>query len=1278
MRILKGNKMKRTKKERLTKVLSFELKPIGKTRQTITDKKLLKTDQEIHERLDTVKPLIDLFYKHYIREALFLMGQPGSDYYIDFTKLEADYRFTSDKELSAEKHRVVVKNYQKDITEIQKIFHAAFLSVCPVKEKDLISAKLFEGIKKYVDTHLVGDPNYMEYQEIMENVTGCAVLLKKFMNTRLTALNTVGKRIMENFECYCNNIANIQLFMKSQVFSELEKNFPDLSSFQYADYYAKILTQEGIDYYNLMISGIFYPDGTRVKGFNMCVNEENIKNRNDHTYTGSFFRTLKKLDKQILYPAEKVFSIEHLDSDEEVRILFRELNGKVPTKKLLDIILLLKETTGDGIFVIGNDVHTLSHLCIKDHNTYPELLEKNYIVQRTNELETVSKQSERKKIEKNIINARSIVGSGNIQYSLEELSVICKSDVKSLYIHELELLYKRVLSKKELFDKSGLIKFGDFHSKVNKKIIKDYLESINDFRHVVQLIARGAESEQADILFYEDLNKQLECFTTAKKALNLVRNYVTRKPADTAKGATTETFFGSAQKTIAKWWNGVDKIDVGKNLILQKDNRYFFATLLPGNSISADSLLTGKSNYSVLTVKKGSNGMKNELPKRMFGQSNGKISVKKMFEADIDYCEWSGTKQDMKYPVKISRELYEANEKGLKTQDAVKKHLCTEEERRYWEVETIRLAQQILPLTVSYANVNWNFKAPEDYSSWLEFCAYCDTKAAYYSWLDVDENQINSLVEDGAMLLFQISHRDLYKNKKNPDSYVKTLEYLLSEENFKNPVIHLNGAPSFQYRKAVYERKITHKKGSILVNRWDKNGEQILNDIYMEIYNYYQGYVSKEELSKEALEELPFVRTKTAWMNFIKSAKYTKEKFLIRIIYTKNADVLNYGYNMINEETKEEIQEAGKAVLSISRSIYDLLYCVLFDKNGKVIEKRSLNIINGIDYYSLLKKIDKYRKSEKSNNWEYTTRIKDIRTHYIDLAIGEIVKYVTTYDAVIVLEKVNNSFKNKMQMIDNQLFKTFESRLELRLNDCYNKNISDGEAGSLTNPYQLTKQGNLSSVQNGYVFYLNGAYTNMCPVSGFVNFFNFGNINALKTKKELLLAMKKISYINNSFQFEFNYNSMERFLKDSWKNTTKEVKKTGYVLKTDWLITAVGPVTRYDREKKKNGYVADRTQKAYDLLKEHNCINDNGNVLVDTLNNTSLNAVYDLFAETVTNTTVRKCDVVPEEYYVSPVAGACPDISPSEIMAENLGRKFFYFMMHDTTEGYIGYMQEQH
>ena len=83
-------------------------------------------------------------------------------------------------------------------------------------------------------------------------------------------------------------------------------------------------------------------------------------------------------------------------------------------------------------------------------------------------------------------------------------------------------------------------------------------------------------------------------------------------------------------------------------------------------------------------------------------------------------------------------------------------------------------------------------------------------------------------------------------------------------------------------------------------------------------------------------------------------------------------------------------------------------------------------------------------------------------------------------------------------------------------------------------------------------------------------------------------------------------------------------------------------------------------------------------MLVDTLNNTSLNAVYDLFAETVTNTTVRKCDVVPEEYYVSPVAGACPDISPSEIMAENLGRKFFYFMMHDTTEGYIGYMQEQH
>lgn len=1241
-----------TKRNHVTKALRLELLPQGKTLNTITEKGDLAYDKELYASLERLKPVIDSYIKYIASESLATVDYDFSTMYNAFVEKDKKVWTKEEKNLIKLINKAV-DNTLPDGMKCTQINSAAFLQ---------------DVLKDYVVN--TTDPTIKKDEAVkdIEETKGCLSLFNKFLISRITALTTwMPDRVVENFEIYCENIKKIEAIIDEA--PEIKEQYDnELELMKTPSYYTQVLTQKDIDGYNRVISGVIDDKRMVTKGLNVLVNEYNTNVKNQKAEK-PFLRKIDKLYKQILIPTEKQFSFASIKTDDEVREVIKD-TWTAYEKSAADMLNLLNDklssSDGEGIYIKGNKIHQLSHALLGDH----KIISDNLIREELTEINEILsnpklKQSMRKELEKRAEIVQNLVAKKD--YMFTELNDALSRDVTNIEAVPKTAFQRYVIKTKELINESKLyykvLEGGDIFSKRNIKgdrhvqeMLVDFFASLTEVRDMLSIIYLPEDKDDVDIAFYNMYDEIFEDIRLTYKAENLVRNYVTKSIKDVAE--EKQTCFGSPARFRTQWWNGEKKFSKEHASIIKHDNKYYYF-ILTCDSKPIDVKIDESSDTGFLTLKKGQKSFM-MLPKILFTDH-----VVPFFNSNKDAEEYVFDDDQVVRPITISKELFDIYKNGLFKREAITSGTITEEQYKENICKLIEKYIEFANAYVQYQKFNISdINDPSRYNDIGEFFSEVDTCTSRLSWTSIDFSQIESLVDSGRAYLFLITNKFLYTGNEYKNPYTKTFVSILSDANMDKTTILLNSNPVVFYRPQLLERKVTHKVGSILVNKLTEDGEHIPKKIYETIYKLKNGITSISEDDIQTAKK--YMATHKVCCHKATEDKYYRgnymsEKYIIQLTYTKNNDVSDRVNDMLNNRVLEDIKD-GYNIISVARSTKDLVYVMALDNDLNILEERSLNVIDGIDYYSLLR--DTYiEKKEDKKIWIYDTENADLKIAYIDLAITEVLKLARKYNAVIVVESIPDNVKNKYSYLDNQVFKSFENKLLQRLSDLAFKDIENGKAGSINNPLQLANNSG-NAYQDGILFFVNGAYTrNIDPQTGFINLFDFSRINSISSKRQFFSKMHSITYTGDSFVFEFGYSDFLTRI-----NTDK----------TQWVLRLSGDVTYFDKEKKKSVKIKDVVSER--LIPLAGKTNLDGNIALEILDKNVpgvfVEELYRWFRYMLLGTHSKVGST--EEFYRSPIDGL--EYNISNMLAYNLANKFVFKLEYagdgkDFSKAWVDYLQ---
>ena len=1215
-----------TNRERVTKSFKLEAKPEPATLKAIEEQGLHDISNEIKKRGERYKKYIDHEVKNIINRAL--------------ENLSFDFQALYEVYTNSDESKENKKLYEEKLTELKKAIEKSVSNSLPKGISNVAginsSSFLFKTIPELISSSDLSEAEKSECVELAEGLTGCTALLRKFCISRITAINTwMPERVIENFEIYASNMLHVKKFLESEYANDFLIDFPELSSIQYADYYEFCVTAGEITGYNRLISGISNESGMVTKGYNAYINEVNTKNKHDKSYNGPFFKKLQTLNKQILMPVEKQFSIEKITSDDEVREILKDVEEKATKKDLYDIYMLIKSADKSGVVLNGKNLHTLSHAVYGDHNVIPNKVIEVLSTELEEKIRGCENTKEKASYKKELDTLSTKIA--NMFFTFEEIEEYMNDDaIFTAYVTALFEKYTNVLEARQTLVEEDIYKNRRiFRREKAKIIVKNSLDAVIEYRSFVNLIIPTKDTDKADNYFYNQLDEKCKCMICFTKATNLCRNYLSSKPKDIAQ--EEEFFFGQPLKLESQWWKSAKPVFGAKeSSILRKNNKYYIVTKSPVAK-PVHVKLVKDSNYQLLSYKTF------QAANKSFPMFTFTKDIKEAFETtDVNECE-----NHLAKGLIVTREQYNIYKNKSYSTDSLRKKKISEEEYRHNLMIMIDLYKELAEKHEILKSFNLQFAETESYQDIGMFLDEVDRQTTSATWVNVDEETIDAAINEGALLSFLITNRNMYSDDNVKTTYARTFLYLMSDENMKNLNFRLNSNPKFSFRPACIPYEVTHAKGSMLLNKKNIYGDPIRGDIYTELLNFFNGRIPESELSDEAFAQKGLCEVHPAGYDISKDYRYMVDKYFISMNYTLNYKVSDREKNTITEEVYEDMK-SGFKTLSVARGTTDLIYYTLFDENHNEMMSKSLNVINGFDYQKKLQILSDERNAEKSNNWNYEKTVKDIKSSYINFAIAEILKVATEYNAIIVIEKLDEKFKNKMCAIDNQVYKIFETKLENRLLDYRRKDIASGEVGSISKPMQLGKSNGTKSMQNGILFHMNSAYTkNICPETGFVNLFNLSSTNTISSQREFLEAFDTIEVHGDLICFHFDYKNF----KVNEKIKVKELNKT------NWTVIVGKPRTVFNREVKAYEYVE------YPAREFICSLNGDTTINVSDLDNKQVRSLFELFKTTIFYTTVKKCNKVSQEYYTSPVTEYDDTtMTPSMVLTKMLAKKLWYHM----------------
>lgn len=391
---------------------------------------------------------------------------------------------------------------------------------------------------------------------------------------------------------------------------------------------------------------------------------------------------------------------------------------------------------------------------------------------------------------------------------------------------------------------------------------------------------------------------------------------------------------------------------------------------------------------------------------------------------------------------------------------------------------------------------NFKFSDTSSYKGITEFYKEVDDQGYTMTFRDVDASYINRLVDNSDLYLFQIYNKDFAPNAKGtPDIYTLYLKSLFNVNNIKDRSIRLNGGAEIFYRKKSIKEEdmIVHKAGKPIPTK-NPNADH------------------KESVFK---------------YDIIKDRRYTYDGFEFHFPIAINAVAGNYGFlnNKVNNliRTSDEVN-----VMGIDISERGLVSYVVIDQKGHILEQKSLNVINGVDYYELLARRER-EMDEAQANWAAIGSIKELKEGYLSLALNLVVSAMIEYNTVIFIENFTTGFKRERQKADKQIYQIFATKLIKKLNYCFDKHKEYSENGGILKGYQLTnKFESLTKLgyQTGFLFNISSWRSSSTdPTTGFIS-MRYTPYENRESSRKYIDMFENIRF--NGEYFEFVYPENDR------------------------------------------------------------------------------------------------------------------------------------------------------
>ena len=1076
-----------TNKYKVSKTLRFKLEPIGSTDEFIKRRQLIEEDEERSVLVEKMKQIMDEYHKEFIDktlESLRFDNKVLEELKIAYFQPESSTRNDSIKNLQ--------KKLREDVAEAfksagsKKLESKDFISTtipqwCAGDERKSGIAKKFKEFTTYFIPYNTNRQNMYKADEKSTAISF------RLVNQNLT-------KHLDNIKIFEKIVETLQESEISAVFNNFKdylSGIDSLSNYFAIENYSNIIQQKDIDIYNAIIGGRT-DDGVKehVKGINQYVQEYNSKNKEGK------LPKLNRLFNQILSDRESISaSLKPFERAKEPcnAIVEAYENGiRDNLQSLKQLIANISNYDITRIYIAsGKDLTTLSQ---KVYGSYKYITDKEIdewiLANPKKKRETDDKYEDRS--QKYIKSISS--------YSLKRISELCDGEDGNIVQYFSNFGRKTDSEASDIFTRieqlyceaETLIKLEsitDEYFRKNSILVKPFLDGIKEALAFVRPLLGPDNQSNKDEQFYSELYAVYNSIDSIITPLyNKVRNFATKKLYSTK---SFKVCFGIPY--ILGGWS--DHNQYKGALFTGEENEYYLGILTKGGGSVQFFPIDQESGLKHVNYAYVADPTK-DIPNLMV--IDGK-TVKKNGRKDKDTGE--------------NNELEELKNKYLPENIN-----CIRKSRSY-DVSSETFNKADLAEYINYykqriieykTNLNFSLKNGNEYNSYNEFLDDVSSQAYSLSFENVSWQDIHKLIDDGKLLLFRITNKDFSPHSKGkPNLHTIYWKMLFDPENLKDVVYKLSGNAEIFYRRASVKNPVVHKANEPIKNKCQ---------------------YSENETSTYAYD-------------IIKDRRFTKNQYELHVpIEINYKNNLKFNNKSFNAECREFMRNNGiDHIIGIDRGERHLLYLVVIDKNGKIVEQKSLNQVasNPLipefkqDYKELLATRAGDR-DEARKNWSVIANIKEIKEGYMSQIVHEIAQLMVKYNAIVVLEDLNRSFMQKRDGIEKSVYQKFEKMLIDKLGLLVDKNKAANEPGGALHALQLA--GKYEDFNNnekgmvrqcGFIFYIPAWCTsNIDPATGFVPLIRCKYKNITQAK-EFFEAFDDICFDSetNCFRFDFDYDN---------------------------------------------------------------------------------------------------------------------------------------------------------
>lgn len=1155
-----------TGKYSLSKTLRFELKPVGKTADLLTQNKVFEKDKAINDHYHEIKYYFDALHREFIYDALSGVSFPATSYE-EYKKAIERLKATKNENKKAErKHAedIEVKlraelvqkfeetgniwkedyakrgiTFKKEGTEI--LFEEAVLEALQKRSEDTpddADAPPIEFI----------DQSTGEKKNLFDSFKGFFTYFSNFHNTKRNLYSAEDKdtavanrAINENLRKFIDNIIQFKEreneYAKTGLTSDEEMVFDPM-------FYDKCFTQDGIDAYNRVMGGYTKESGEKIRGINEKINLYNQQ------YGDKKLRQFGQLFKQIMSKKDKKARIAEIKDDQDVFKTLRafmalndeKLNGAkdmMGAKALMDSFFR-KDNEYDisRIYVKGIALNTISSKWFSNWSVIGNMLSANSGSKKKSKKSPAG--DEDKKLP-------DLVSFGELKNTLESRSAEGENYIaaKDLFREDYRMTYSGAKDHYKAFLKiwekewrdcldeysatMGIVEKmtdkesyrRDSEEQIAK--IKAYCDAVLAVFQMMKYFAleKGRKAvvpeNGSEDAFYNPFNAYYQDYP-APAYYNEFRNYLTRKAH---LGRLLFPSFGgnpTQRHPLSKRvLDGAEKIKLNfeKGSFLsgwaQTYDQYGGIIFRKKRSRNDDEYLY----YLGILLERFTDEYRDLLVQSINEKNVAERVIYKLQKMDFKNFPrmFINSKYDQEAPAikKYNLPIHTIwnDYQTYKKLDENGKNKFLEEKTDFRH-RMIDYYKKCVPLHESLQSFKDKlpsfWKDTEEYKNLPEF--YNDTLRACYelSFEMINFDALDDLVRRGKLYLFQIYNKDF------------SLDEAIGISKYGDNFVREEEWRKLQKKEENKKRGKNNMHTLYFKALFDSNnllGPLIKLSGGAEVFFRPQN----NQLKKKMLREKGVIEHK----------RYGENKVFLHMSIELNMGV--GGESRFNGKINSLIAEKENTkkvkIIGVDRGEKHLAYYTVIDQEGNLIDGPNAaghldgELPNGSSY---LKKLEEKagKRDEARKEWKTIENIKELKSGYISWVVRKLADMMLNENAILVFEDLTIGFKRGRQKIEQQVYQKLELALVQKLNYLVQKDASPGAAGHYLKAHQLTPKVQTPQdigKQCGAVFYVSPGYTSLtCPKCGYRKnisfpFENIDKAKALIKKINLTITSQKDDFV---------------------------------------------------------------------------------------------------------------------------------------------------------------------